>query len=100
MQRHYPRKETMNHTRVTPPDAGISDEDTQPLVTAEDEFETYHVYPLDEGIYIVKEGAQTPQDSQTIETTLVKKRPDSMFALLKREVAGKDTMWYQEEEYP
>ncbi len=66
----------MNHTRVTPPDAGISDEDTQPLVTAEDEFETYHVYPLDEGIYIVKEGAQTPQDSQTIETTLVKKRPD------------------------
>src|SRR3989475_6421736 len=23
-----------------------------------------------------------------------------MFALLKREVAGKDTMWYQEEEYP
>jgi Baseplate J-like protein len=76
MQQKPSWKETMNQTIVTPAEAGVSGEDTQPLTPEEEELETYHVYPLDEGIYIVKEHVQTPQDDQTIEATLVKKHPD------------------------
>jgi hypothetical protein len=53
--------------------ASMDGEDTQPLKP--EEIETYHVYPTNGGILIVREDEE-PEDNRTIETTLAKKKPD------------------------